>query len=55
MDPRITIGIGNIIIECEFNEVIVVIMNRESIIPSRHRSVDMKWKWNTSVFLETLA
>lgn len=41
-NTRITIGMGNIIIECEFSGVIVARINRDSIIPSRHRSVDIK-------------
>lgn len=39
---RITIGIGNMIIECVFSGVIVARINRESIIPSKHSRVDIR-------------
>lgn len=41
-NTKITIGIGYIIIEWELREVIVVIMNSDSIIPSRHSKVDIR-------------
>lgn len=41
-NTRITIGMGNIIIEWVFRGVIVARINRESIIPSRHRRVDIR-------------
>lgn len=34
-------GVENVIMECMFREVMDVIMNRESIIPSRHSRVDI--------------
>lgn len=49
VDTKIMIGIGNMIIECEFNEVMVAIVNRGSIIPSRHKSVGIRWEQNISV------
>lgn len=36
------IGIGNIIIECVLKGVIVAKTNRDNIIPSRHRRVDIR-------------
>lgn len=37
------------IMELEFNVDIEVMMNRDSIIPSRHKRVDIRWERNTSV------
>lgn len=48
-NTRITIGIGNIIIECVFRGVIVVRINRESIIPSKHRKIDIRCNRNIRV------
>lgn len=48
-NTRITIGIGNTIIECVFRGVIVVRINRESIIPSKHRRVDIRCNQNIRV------
>lgn len=48
-NTRITIGMGNMIIECVFRGVIVARMNSESIIPSKHRSVDIRWDRNMRV------
>lgn len=48
-NTRITIGIGNIIIEWVFRGVIVARINRESIIPSRHRRVDIRCDRNNRV------
>lgn len=48
-NTRITMGRGYIIIEWELRDVIVVIINSDSIIPSRHRRVDIRWDRNTSV------
>lgn len=41
-NTRITIGFEYIPIECVLSEVIAVMINRESIIPSKHRSVDIR-------------
>lgn len=46
---RMMMGIGNIIIECVFSGVIVARINRESIIPSRHKRVDMRCDRNIRV------
>lgn len=43
-NTRIVIGIGIEIIELEFNVVIEVIINKDSIIPSRHSRVDIRWE-----------
>lgn len=48
-NTRIIIGIGYIFIECEFSDVIAVIMNNDSIIPSKHSNVDMRWERKISV------
>lgn len=48
-NTRITMGMGNIIIECVFRGVIVARMNRESIIPSKHRRVDIRCDRNIRV------
>lgn len=42
-------GIGIEPIELEFRVVIEVIMNRDSIMPSRHRRVDIRWERNMRV------
>lgn len=42
-------GIGNIIIEWVFRGVIVAKINRESIIPSRHKRVDIRCDRNIRV------
>lgn len=39
---RITIGVGNAIIELEFNVEVEVIINSESIMPSKHSRVDIR-------------
>lgn len=41
-NTRMMIGIGNIIIECVLKGVIVAKTNRDNIIPSRHRRVDIR-------------
>lgn len=46
---RIMMGIGSIIIEWVFRGVIVARINRDSIIPSRHRRVDIRWERNIRV------
>ncbi len=46
---RITMGIGNIIIECVFKGVMVARINRDSIIPCRHKRVDIRWARNMRV------
>lgn len=46
---RITIGIGNIIIECVFKGVTVARINRDNIMPSRHRRVDIRCDRNIRV------
>lgn len=43
---RIMMGMGSIIIEWVFKGVIVARINRDSIIPSRHRRVDIRWDRN---------
>lgn len=48
-NTRITIGIGNMIIECVLRGVIVARINRDSIIPSRHRRVDIRCDRNIRV------
>lgn len=48
-NTRITIGIGNIIIECVFRGVIVAKMNRDNIMPSRQRRVDIRCDRNIRV------
>lgn len=41
-NTKMVIGIGMEIMELEFNVDIEVIINRDSIIPSRHRRVDIR-------------
>lgn len=41
-NTRMVMGIGNIIIECVFKGVIVARMNRDNIMPSRQRRVDIR-------------
>lgn len=48
-NTRITMGVGNEIIELEFKVEVDVMMNSESIIPSRHRRVDIRWDRNIRV------
>lgn len=48
-NTKITMGMGNIIIECIFRGVIVARMNKESIIPSKHRRVDIRCDRNMRV------
>lgn len=48
-NTKITMGMGNIIIECVFRGVIVARMNKESIIPSKHRRVDIRCDRNMRV------
>lgn len=48
-NTRMVIGIGIDAIEFEFREATEVIINNDSIIPSRHRRVDIKWDRNMSV------
>lgn len=43
------IGIGIEIMELEFNVDIDVMINRDNIIPSRHRRVDIRWERNIRV------
>lgn len=43
------IGIGIEIMELEFNVDIEVMINRDNIIPSRHRRVDIRWERNIRV------
>lgn len=42
-NTNIVIGIVNIIIDCELSVVRVAVINSVSIMPSRHRRVDMRW------------
>lgn len=46
---RIMMGTGIEIMEFEFRVEIEVIVNRDSIIPSRHNKVDIKWDRNIKV------
>lgn len=48
-NTKIVMGIGMEIMELEFSVDIEVIINRDSIIPSRHRSVDIRWERNIKV------
>lgn len=48
-NTRMVIGIGIDAIEFEFREATEVMINNDSIIPSRHRRVDIKWDRNISV------
>lgn len=45
----IVMRMGNIFIECAPIDVIVARMNRDSIIPSKHRSVDIRCDRNRRV------
>lgn len=46
---RMIIGIGIVFIELEFNEDTEVIINRDNIMPSRHKRVDIRWERNIRV------
>lgn len=46
---RIIMGMGIEIMELEFKEVTEVIINSDSIMPSRHRRVDIRWERNIRV------
>lgn len=46
---RTMMGMGSIIIEWVFKGVMVARINRDSIIPSRHRRVDIRWERNIRV------
>lgn len=48
-NTRMVIGIGIDAIEFEFREATEVMINNDSIIPSRHKRVDIKWDRNISV------
>lgn len=48
-NTKMTMGIGNIIIDCVLRGVMVARMNRDSIIPSRQRRVDMRCDRNIRV------
>lgn len=48
-NTKITMGVENVIMEWIFSEVIDVIINKESIIPSRHKSVDIRCDLNITV------
>ena len=45
----VIIGITKEIIECMLMAEVVIRINRDSIIPSRHRRVDIMWDRNISV------
>ena len=45
-NTKITMGIGNIIMDCVFKGVLVARINKDSIIPSRKRRVDIRGNWN---------
>ena len=48
-NTRIVIGIGIDAIELEFKVAIEVMINRDNIMPSKHRSVDIRWERNVRV------
>ena len=48
-DTRIGIGIGIDAIELEFKVAIEVMINRDNIMPSKRRSVDIRWERNVRV------
>lgn len=48
-NTKIVIGIGIDAMELEFRDVMEVIINRDSIIPSKHRRVDIRWERNVRV------
>lgn len=48
-NTKMVIGMVMEAIELEFNVDVEVIMNRDSIIPSKHRRVDIRWERNISV------
>lgn len=48
-NTRMVIGIGIDAIELAFKEVIEVMINKDSIIPSKHRRVDIRWERNVRV------
>lgn len=48
-NTKIVMGIGIEIIEFEFRVAIEVIINSDSIIPSRQRRVDIRWDRNIRV------
>lgn len=48
-NTRMVMGIGIEARELEFNVDNEVMINRESIIPSRQRSVDIRWERNMRV------
>ena len=48
-NTRITMGIENVTMEWVLSEVIAVIINRDSIMPSKHRRVDIRWDRNIRV------
>lgn len=48
-NTRIVMGIGIETMELEFSVDIEVIINKDNIIPSRHRRVDIRWERNIKV------
>lgn len=48
-NTRIVMGIGMEAMELEFSVDSEVIINKESIIPSKQRSVDIRWERNIRV------
>lgn len=48
-NTKIMIGMGIEIIELAFRVVIEVIINKDSIIPSKQRRVDIRWDRNIRV------
>lgn len=48
-NTKIVIGMGIDAIELEFREARDVIINKDNIIPSKHRRVDIKWERNVNV------
>lgn len=48
-NTKIVMGMGMETMELEFNVDSEVIINKESIIPSKQRSVDIRWERNKRV------
>lgn len=46
---KMVIGIVMEIMELEFNVDVEIMINRDNIIPSRHRRVDIRWERNINV------
>lgn len=48
-NTKMVMGIGIETMELEFSVDIEVIINKDNIIPSRHRRVDIRWERNIKV------